>query len=318
MTIDLARPFRGSEAVAAGLLTPAVLRGPRYRRLFPDVYVAAWRELDLTLWSVAAYLLVAGRGVLAGYSAAELLRASCGPPGAPATVLMIPGRQRRRCPGLVVHRGPVHPSETMWQRGCRVTTPVRTAFDLARWAPTLVEKVVAVDALTYRHGFGVEAVRELARRYFGVRGSAELPRVLALANPLSESPMETRIRLALVLAGLPAPAVQYPVEGFGRSHRLDLAYSDVLLAVEYDGADHLDPDRARRDLAREAVLTRQGWTILRFDAWTVLRDPPAWSRWSARNCAVGEWPVDRRSSALTAAGTALTALDRRSPAVKRP
>jgi very-short-patch-repair endonuclease len=150
---------------------------------------------------------------------------------------------------------------------------VRTAFDLARWAPTLIEKVVAVDALAYRHKFGVEAVRVLARSCLGVIGSAELPRVLALANPLAESPMETRIRLALVLAGLPAPVVQHRVQGFGRSHRLDLAYPEVLLAIEYDGADHLDPDRARRDLEREALLTWLGWTVLRFDAATVHRDP---------------------------------------------
>jgi very-short-patch-repair endonuclease len=273
MTIDLAGPFRGSEAVAARLLTPAVLRGPRYRRLFPDIYVAAWRELDHALLSLAAYLLVAGRGVLAGYSAAELLNASCGPPGAPATVLMIPGQQRRRCPGLVVRRGQLDPAETTWWRGCRLTTPVRTAFDLARWAPTLVEKVVAVDALAYRHRITVDVVREFARRHSGVHGSADLPRVLALANPLAESPMETRIRLALVLAGLPVPAVQHRVRGFGRSHRLDLAYPDVLLAIEYDGANHLDLGRARRDLAREAVLTRLGWTVLRFDAHTVLHDP---------------------------------------------
>jgi hypothetical protein len=58
-----------------------VLRGPRYRRLFPDIYVAAWRELDHALLSLAAYLLVAGRGVLAGYSAAELLNASVAHPG---------------------------------------------------------------------------------------------------------------------------------------------------------------------------------------------------------------------------------------------
>ncbi|WP_170231217.1 endonuclease domain-containing protein [Pseudonocardia kunmingensis] len=46
----------------------------------------------------------------------------------------------------------------------------------------------------------------------------------------------------------------------------------MLLAIEYDGAEHLDPERARRDLERQAVLTGLGWTILRFDARTVLHD----------------------------------------------
>ncbi|WP_226358964.1 hypothetical protein [Pseudonocardia sp. ICBG601] len=34
-------PFRGSEAVARGTVTPGRLRGPRFVRLFPDVYVSA-------------------------------------------------------------------------------------------------------------------------------------------------------------------------------------------------------------------------------------------------------------------------------------
>jgi very-short-patch-repair endonuclease len=178
-----------------------------------------------------------------------------------------------RCPGLEVRRGQVRRDETTWRSECRITNPVRTAFDRARWAPTLTEKVVAVDALAFRYRFAVDAVRQLARHYVGVHGGAALPRVLALANRLAESPMETRIRLALVLAGLPVPVVQHRVTGFGRSHRLDLAYPEVLLAIEYDGAEHRDPVRARRDLEREAVLTRLGWTVLRFDAHTVLCEP---------------------------------------------
>ena len=39
--MDFTLPFRGSAAVGAGLLTPGVLRGPRFTRLFPDVYVGA-------------------------------------------------------------------------------------------------------------------------------------------------------------------------------------------------------------------------------------------------------------------------------------
>jgi hypothetical protein len=81
-------PFRGSDAVAAGALTRGALRGPRFQRLFHDVYVAAGVEPDLALRSRAAHLLLAGRGVLGGWSAAELLGASCAAPDAPAEVIV--------------------------------------------------------------------------------------------------------------------------------------------------------------------------------------------------------------------------------------
>src|SRR5690242_21736148 len=85
--------FRGTAAVAAGLVTPAELRGPRFARLFPDTYVRRAEPPDLTLRSRAAGLYVRGRGVLSGYSAAELLGASCGPPDAPVEVTVPGGGQ---------------------------------------------------------------------------------------------------------------------------------------------------------------------------------------------------------------------------------
>jgi len=72
--------FRGSLAVAAGLTTWGRLRGPRFRRLFRDVYCPVADEPpDLRLRSLGAYRLVEGRGVLSGYSAAVLLDADCAP-----------------------------------------------------------------------------------------------------------------------------------------------------------------------------------------------------------------------------------------------
>jgi hypothetical protein len=107
----------------------------------------------------------------------------------------------------------------------------------------------------------------------GARGAARLPRVAALADPLAESPMESRIRLAIVLAGLPAPVSQYPVLIGGRRFLLDLAYPEMQLGIEYNGAEHLRPDRALRDLEREQLLVRAGWRILRFRAATALHHP---------------------------------------------
>src|SRR5689334_15396522 len=239
--MDLRSPFRGSVAVASGVLTPAVLAGPRFRRLFPDVYVCAEVEPDLAVRSFAAAVLVGDDGLLGGYSAAELLGASCGPLAAPAEVV-VPGR-RRAPPGLIVRVEDV-PSAERWRvRAVSVTSPVRTALDLACRGP-LVEAVVGVDALAHRFGLPPHDVIRCAYDHPGRRGAARLPRVVKLARPAAESPMETRIRLAIVLEGLPEPQLQVPVGPY----RLDMAYPELRLGIEYDGREHLDQRRALRDL----------------------------------------------------------------------
>src|SRR4051812_38754062 len=108
--MDFTLPFRGSAAVASGLLTPGVLRGPRFTRLFPDVYVGAAVVVDLTLRARAAYLLVDGRGVIGGYAAAELLDASCGPRDAPVDGV-VPGRADRAHPRPGRRRGLLVPDQ---------------------------------------------------------------------------------------------------------------------------------------------------------------------------------------------------------------
>ena len=112
----------------------------------PDTYLRAGEEPTLALRSRAAYHYLGGRGVLSGYSAAELLGASCGPRDAPAEVTLA-GVGRRAHPGLVVRRDRLAHGEITTCHGVRVTSPVRTAWDLARRADDLVEAVVAVDAL---------------------------------------------------------------------------------------------------------------------------------------------------------------------------
>lgn len=264
--MDLTQPFRGSHAIAARQLTPGALRGPRFRRLFPDIYVPADAQVDLELLSRAAYLLVAGRGALGGHSAAELLGADCAPLGVPAEIVS-PHRVRPRR-DLIARQDDIPSDELQELGGLVVTTPLRTAYDLGRRTP-LVEAVVAVDALAHVHHFDIRDVLLIARRHLGARGSAQLPKVVELSDRRADSPMETRIRLALRLHGLPLPELQCPVGPY----ELDLAYPAARIAVEYNGRDHLDPDRALRDLQREAYLTAAGWIVLRFGAYIVMRRP---------------------------------------------
>lgn len=259
-------PFRGSDARAAGLVTTDQLAGSRFRRLFPDIYLSADLVPDARTMASAAYLLVRDRaGALAGYSASALLGADCAPPGAPAEVVL-PGSARRH-PGLRTYRVTLAASDLTVVDGCRVTTPARTAWDLARRLP-LVEAVVAVDALARLGGFDPAELLDRVDREPGARGCRRVAAVVALAEPRSESPPETRVRVALVRAGLPAPAVQHVVvdeSGFTLA-RVALAYPAARLALEYDGGLQLDARRARLDRLRDAELTEHGWQTLRLVA----------------------------------------------------
>ncbi|MCE3551741.1 endonuclease domain-containing protein [Pseudonocardia sp. RS11V-5] len=268
--------FRGSAAVAAGLVTPGMLRGPRFRRVFPDVYVCPGaartaRIGDAELRARAAYALVEGRGVLAGYAAALLHGADCGPLGAPADVTLLRGGVRPR-PGLVLHRDRLGDDEVGEAGGTLATTARRTAFDLVRWAPTLVEAVVALDALANVGGFLPEEILKPARRYPRARGGGRVPDAVDLADRRAGSPPETRMRLALIRAGLPRPEVQWVVQDpvARRALWVDLAYPDRRVGLEYEGADHTRPDQVLRDTARFTTLVAAGWRMFRF---TRLDDP---------------------------------------------
>lgn len=151
-----ATPFRGSSAVQRGLLTDRVLRGPRHRRLFHDIYLRADVPADLVARWCGASLLVPGQGVLSGYSAAELLGARCAPTETNAE-LTVPGGDFREQPGLTIHRDFLAADEISDSGGVPVTTALRTAWDLARWLPT-VEAVVAMDALAKDGQFAPRAV----------------------------------------------------------------------------------------------------------------------------------------------------------------
>lgn len=256
-------PFRGAVAVELGLVSRNQLAGRAYRRLFPDVYAPSALPFDLRLRSRGAYVLVADTGgVLAGYSAALLLGADCEPSGAPAEVL-VPGTCRRH-PGLAVRYGRPDAADVTEVGGCRVTSPLRTAWDLCRRLDA-TEAVVALDALARAGRFAPADL--LARRDDepGARGCRRLDAVVAAADPCAESPPETRLRLQLIRAGLPRPEVQFEIRdefGFVLA-RTDLAYPGPRVAIEYDGATHFTRQRREADLQRDTTLAGYGWQTLR-------------------------------------------------------
>ena len=267
--------FRGSLAVAAGLSTWSRLRGPRFHRLFPDVYCPAGDEPpDLHLRSLGAYRLVVGRGVLAGYSAAVVLDADCAPHrDVPAEITVAGGGQRTH-PGLTVHRDRIAPGETTWVDDIRCTSPLRTAYDLGR-RDDLVEAVVAVDRLANRHRFPPDLLLHFTAHYRGGPGTTRLCATLAHTNPYAGSPMESRLRMIIVQAGLPPPQVQWVVQDVDTRTAvwLDLAWPEHRIGVEFEGGGHTDPVEVLRDAGRYTRLVDRGWRIYRYTRFDVYGDP---------------------------------------------
>lgn len=145
--------------------------------------------------------------------------------------------------------------------GVLLTTPVRTVYDCSRWlAPA--ERLVVADALTHDGLLTAEELSLYRNAHKGIRDVTRVDAVIAALEPLSESPMESRLRHLLVASGLPRPTAQHVVRDPSGNFvaRLDLAYLGCRLAIEYDGAFHWE-QRGEDDRRRDAVRAL-GWTVI--------------------------------------------------------
>jgi very-short-patch-repair endonuclease len=110
-------------------------------------------------------------------------------------------------------------------------------------------------------------------RRAGRKGVGAARRVLGYAEGAAESPMESRLRMLLVLNGLPRPEVQVTIRDSTGSivGRPDLYYRDQRLGLEYDGESHRASLVA--DNRRQNRLFLAEVSLLRFTAADVLGRP---------------------------------------------
>ena len=87
--------------------------------------------------------------------------------------------------------------------------------------------------------------------------------------------MESEARLVMLDGGLPEPLLQYEiVDRDGRLWRVDFAWPDRRVAVEYDGFDwHSSPEALRRDRQKRAALEEIGWRVVSIVSDDVRRQP---------------------------------------------
>jgi hypothetical protein len=157
------------------------------------------------------------------------------------------------CPGDVVER----------EEGIRITTMDRTAWDVAA-LEKVKDAVACLDAMAFAGELTDQALRRLAGSATGRWGSRRVRRALSLVDGRAQSPPESWVRVACHLAGLPAPVPQFVViEGGVFLGKVDLAWPEARLIVEYEGPHHFDAAQIEEDDARYAALRAAGWRVIR-------------------------------------------------------
>jgi len=264
LPIQLAsRPFRLEEALRAGL-SRAQLLGAGWRRLGHKVYARKEIADEPLARLEAAMRRLPADAVFSGRTAAFLHGLETSLPIAIEATLPATARTTHLA-GITIRRRQIGAHEVATRQGFRVTSALHTVTDLASHLE-LVEAVAVLDAALHKGLVGIEELKGSIHERQGQKGTARLRRALDHAEPATESPMETRLRMLLVLAGLPKPEVQVPLydESGAFVGRADLYYPDQRLVIEYDGSTHRDSVAA--DNKRQNRLIDAAYNILRFTA----------------------------------------------------
>lgn len=269
------RVSRKRDVVGSGLLTASELRSSAWRRLYRGVYADATLPDSFGVRVSGARLLVPPSAVFSGRTAAHLHGAiELVDVRTPVEVSVPADVRSGPVAGLRVRQVTVDASEVVERSRGRCTTPLRTALDIARGEP-LVEGVVALDILLARGLVDHPHLRAAVLARSTPRRARRAERAVDLADARAESPQESRLRVVLALAGLAAVPQHTVRDGNGRFvARVDLAFPDQRVAVEYDGSWHGEPGQLTRNRRRLNALVAAGWTVLHVTA-ADLREPAA-------------------------------------------
>ena len=222
-------PFVGSEAIAHRAVTPGILRS-QYTRILPNIYVLKGTELDLEVRAHAAWLWCGRTGVVAGRAAAGLYLT----PGAvTADLIELIALKSKHPPGLIVRNERIAVDEISVRENLPVTSPARTALDLARYLER--DAAVAIlDPLTAATGITKDDIWRLADRYRGARGIRNAVPAILQIDSGAASPEETRVRLLLSDAGLRPTHSQIRITDGFEETVIAMGWPDLKVGVNCD------------------------------------------------------------------------------------
>lgn len=251
-------PFTIEDARAIGI-SRRRLYGPEFRAVLRGVFIDRRIPDSLPVRTRAALLVAPPGGVASHLTAACLWTANAERSGH----VHLSYRATSQCmrEEIKVHRF-TYPLETSARHGLLLTSPGMTFMHLAV-VLDLVKLTAFGDMLVKRRVITAEELVSYANAW-SHHGARAGRLAAAYVRPRVDSVPESNLRLLMVLAGLPEPEINPWVldENGEKKYRLDLAYTLVKLAIEYDGRWHDDPEQVLRDERRRAWLRAQGWTVI--------------------------------------------------------
>lgn len=266
-----AQPFTTEQANGLAI-SQRQLYGPQYRTVLRGVFIDHRIPDSLPVRARAALLVAPSGGTVSHLTAACLWTANAERSGYVHLSYQKASQSSRD--EIKVHRF-IYPLDKSARHGLPVTSPGTTFMHLAV-SLDLVKLTAFGDMLVKRQVITVDELRSYAAGWtHHGRRAGQL--AASYVRDRVESIPESNLRMLMMLAGLPEPAINHWVvdeHGVGR-YRLDLAYPECKVAVEYDGRWHDDPEQAARDEIRREWLRARGWTIVVVKADDLYRQPDA-------------------------------------------
>ncbi|HEY9315213.1 DUF559 domain-containing protein [Williamsia sp.] len=267
-------PFWGPDAPRPEGITRRMMER-NFRRMHRGVLVSSTKTLGPLDLIDAALLRAGPSAALSGLSAAFLHGLSWYDDDSPIEISRHPTGQGRCRGGIRVVRADLAPDDVTIIDGRRVTTAVRTAYDLGRRPPRW-RALGHLDDLINATGLDLRVLWRYIVGNPDMRGIRQIRELVPHIDPTSESPPESWLRLLIVDAELPRPESQIWVtdESGYEFARIDLGYRRFKIGIEFDGADfHDSADQMARDAARDAKLQRLGWIMVRVNGERMKDEP---------------------------------------------
>jgi hypothetical protein len=176
----------------------------------------------------------------------------------------VPRVGTRRHPGIRMHRTTIlAPEDVRHHYGIPLTSPVRTAYDLAMQLPYRSLRRAVRQAASL-HLLNVEGLARALPRLGRRRGAGKIRRILAEDPAPTRTVLEDVVLDLILEAGLERPDVNVPRWIERRRIVPDFRWPKRCLVIEADGRTWHDHRIAREDDAeRQALLEAHGDRVLR-------------------------------------------------------